>query len=103
MKQASLSDHATGMVDHICNAREVRNAALVAAYEAKIAEKEARLEAISKRRIQAWRDGRYWSWLLQDLRFLWAASGGHPDQQRMEAAAREEKKWGAGSEGGLVS
>lgn len=99
MKQVRLSDHASGMVDHIRNEREARNAALVAAYEAKIAEKEARLEAMSKRRVQAWRDGRYGSWLLQGLHFLWAASGGHPDQPRLEAATREEKRWGAGSEG----
>lgn len=99
MKQVRLSDHATDMADQARRERESRNASRVAAYEAKVAEKEKRLEEMSKRRIRAWKEGRYLSWLGQGLHFIWAASGGHPDKPQLEGRTQEEAAWSAGSDG----
>jgi hypothetical protein len=99
MKQVRFSGHASEMAIRTRQERESRNAARVSAYNARIAQRENRLEEMSKRRVRTWNQGRYLSWLAQGLHFLWAASGGHPDQPQLEGATREEAAWNAGSDG----
>ena len=99
MKQVRFSDYASEMADLTRQERESRNAARVAAHGARIAQRHKRLEEMSKRRVRAWNEGSYLSWLAQGIHFLWASSGGHPDQPRLEGATRDEAAWNAGSDG----
>lgn len=102
MKQVRLSDHASDMADRTRQERESRNAARVDAYEASIAQRKNRLEEMSKRRVQTWREGRYFSWIAQGLDFLWVLASGQPEKPQMEGASRDEAAWNAGTEGEAV-
>ena len=99
MKQVRLSDHASGMAERIRVEREARNAARISAHEACITAKQRRLEDLSRHRIRAWHEGRYLSWLVQGLHFLWVSSGGHPNQPPLEGPTQEEARWAAGRSG----
>lgn len=99
MKSITLSDHAADQADTAATARATSYAAKKTAHDQKIERHNAKSVDLRLHSKAAFRDRRWFAWLLSFLPRMGHAMTSMPPPPVMESAGRDEIVWNAGSDG----